>query len=860
MAEETNVKIGADTEGLASGLKEAESTVDSSATIIQTSLQKMTTDVTGSIGKMQSDLQKHFAAIGDSIQKVTSVFIAAAGIMAGGKVFKDVIEETIKWTGEAGKLSKQLGITTEEASILNVALAATRNTTDTMSVASSMITRTLRTNEAAFKALHVETRDGNGNYRTTLDLMMDVNSSLSKLKGGIDQNAAGMAIYGRKWDEVRGLVRLTESQLEHAKKRAEELHLIVGPEGIKQMAAYKQAQVDMKETMHSVEIMIGNAVMPTLIQLGAWFNSIGPQSVEIFKGALNGIITFFQYVVLGAITLYETLKWVINNIITSATTLANVFSKIMDGDFRGAWESAKAGWKEAGDTSEQTLKRITTAANSTNDAVAKLWGLKKTNTQQSIVPDGEHYDAAKEPKNKKSESRISAWEADLEEIKMANKEFWDDDIAGDRNYWSQLLATADLSAEERIAIRRKLFEFDKKAAHEALATTVEALKIEADAALRGGEERIAIAERTAAAILTAHNGNKEAKEYQAALREIQKMQMEHEADQRKRADMLADHLRELSNIETSIERDKVNNLKAIGALSDSQAIAAETDLLAKEQANDRNALETKLANARQGSVEEQQLMNQLEAMQARHAQQMGQLNMQAANAASKPWRDMITGIGQAFQNTITNMIMYGGRFGDIMRKLSIAVVGAMVSGFVKMGVEWAQQQIMMTLFGQTQEQARVAARAAAAAETYGVTAMRNVALTTSETAVASMGAASAVAPIPIVGPAMAAAAAAEMSALGAGYIAMASAAGGYDIPSGINPVVQTHANEMILPANLAEKVRNMTDSPQQTQQSMVNFHISALDAKSVKKFFREHGQALADSLGTKQRNFAFGRG
>lgn len=39
-----------------------------------------------------------------------------------------------------------------------------------------------------------------------------------------------------------------------------------------------------------------------------------------------------------------------------------------------------------------------------------------------------------------------------------------------------------------------------------------------------------------------------------------------------------------------------------------------------------------------------------------------------------------------------------------------------------------------------------------------------------------------------------------------------SAAGGYDIPAGVNPLVQAHAKEMILPANIADTIRALTDA------------------------------------------------
>jgi len=46
-----------------------------------------------------------------------------------------------------------------------------------------------------------------------------------------------------------------------------------------------------------------------------------------------------------------------------------------------------------------------------------------------------------------------------------------------------------------------------------------------------------------------------------------------------------------------------------------------------------------------------------------------------------------------------------------------------------------------------------------------------------------------------------------------GYNPTLSAAGGFDIPSGVNPVVQTHQKEMILPAEYAEVIRGMAKQP-----------------------------------------------
>lgn len=73
---------------------------------------------------------------------------------------------------------------------------------------------------------------------------------------------------------------------------------------------------------------------------------------------------------------------------------------------------------------------------------------------------------------------------------------------------------------------------------------------------------------------------------------------------------------------------------------------------------------------------------------------------------------------------------------------------------------------------------------------------------------AAAGAYKAVVGIPVVGPALAPVAAGV--AFG-GVMAFASAAGGYDIPAGTNPITQLHAREMVLPAKHADVIRSLAE-------------------------------------------------
>ena len=93
-------------------------------------------------------------------------------------------------------------------------------------------------------------------------------------------------------------------------------------------------------------------------------------------------------------------------------------------------------------------------------------------------------------------------------------------------------------------------------------------------------------------------------------------------------------------------------------------------------------------------------------------------------------------------------------------------------------------------------------------------------------------------------------------------VGMLSAAGGYDIPAGVNPIVQTHAQEMILPAKYANPLRSMltgggggTSNTSTTNNSRGGdiIHIHATDAQSVARMIANNPGAIAEALAKGRR-------
>ncbi|WP_349913119.1 phage tail protein [Acinetobacter pittii] len=132
---------------------------------------------------------------------------------------------------------------------------------------------------------------------------------------------------------------------------------------------------------------------------------------------------------------------------------------------------------------------------------------------------------------------------------------------------------------------------------------------------------------------------------------------------------------------------------------------------------------------------------------------------------------------------------------------------------------------------------------------------------------AMAGAFKAMVSIPYIGPVLAVGAGAAAFGLVAGLAGkIKSARGGYDIPSGVNPVTQLHEDEMVLPSQHANTIREMGKA----MRSGASFGAAAaaegggsgpvinlgfLDTKGADRWLKKNSKAVADSLKGYRRNF-----
>ena len=383
--------------------------------------------------------------------------------------------------------------------------------------------------------------------------------------------------------------------------------------------------------------------------------------------------------------------------------------------------------------------------------------------------------AAKDP--------MQAWEEEIKAQKLAHKEMqretlshqeWD--LAREAAYWRAKLATVDAGGKTGLKLREKI------------------LNLEDQLSKQSTEYRLLQA---------------------AEWEKIDKHKLDMEKDAADQA-LAAGRISQLERLDLEIEFENRRYQIAYDALQERIALA-EQDPTYSQVAIDK--LKQQMAELGQGH-EREQTKNQGKRENQRRKDAPNVMEM-LQDGGKNVWQEAQQQMGQAFTAMLTRAKSFRQAMGGLFSSIRQTFVQEMVSKpLAALAGRFAKEGAMWLANGTRQIAAQVATsstvtgiKKAETTENVGMNAIQ-----------AAAEAFKAMAGIPYVGPILAVGAAAAamaavyglMSGMGGGGSSttttttrIPSAAGGWDIPAGINPLTQLHENEMVLPAEHAQTIREM---------------------------------------------------
>lgn len=320
---------------------------------------KITGDASGLLAEIQKSTAslKQFTSetnglsknMGGIFSSITGPLAAIAGLVGGTAFLKSTITDTKDWAVEVGKLQRVMGGSSEQASAWAIAIHKANGSVDDFIPVLTKMSKTINSDEDAFKRLGVSTRDAQGHLRPAEQVVLDTFEALQKMKGGFDKNVESQRIFGRGFADLQKFMSINQESLENAREEGEKLNMIVGPEWQEAVKQYRSAGKDLEITQKALSITIGKELLPVMTQFNKAATEDGPTAVKVLGAAVKGVVELIDATLSGLKMAFIGLGAIVRGMVDSIAVVIRTVWGFLSGGAPGAkkaWDESTRDMKE----------------------------------------------------------------------------------------------------------------------------------------------------------------------------------------------------------------------------------------------------------------------------------------------------------------------------------------------------------------------------------------------------------------------------------------------------------------------------------------------------------------------------------
>lgn len=231
----------------------------------------------------------------DGISAATGTAIIGIGAMISG--FAKLSKETAAYADNILTLADQTGFTTEQ--IQRMQYACMKLDVEFSTVEGS-ITK-LTTNmykaqkgsddlEKVFKKLHIRIKDGSGHLRDSKEVFFEAIDALGKMTNETEKDALAQQLFGKSAKELNTIIKAGSDQFKEYEQNAKK---VMTDEQLNRANAYQDAMDELNETMETLRLSLGEALIPLLTATTNFFANIPApmlRTITILAAFTAGIV------------------------------------------------------------------------------------------------------------------------------------------------------------------------------------------------------------------------------------------------------------------------------------------------------------------------------------------------------------------------------------------------------------------------------------------------------------------------------------------------------------------------------------------------------------------------------------------
>lgn len=685
----------------------------------------------------------------DALRSMLASLAGALSVAA----FTSFVKTQIDTADAMSKAAQKAGVTTEQFSGMayaaKLADVEAEQLTKTYAKLGALLTDALQGQKDAVETFQRLKLDPK-NFKDADELLLAIAERFATMKDGAAKTTLAVDLFGERLGP--GLIPMLNSGrsgIEELRQEAQRLGVVIDTEAGKRAEEFNDTLTKMKAAAQGVGMTFAKELLPALQVVSSELLKARTQGGSAFEGLAKIISGAFNFVVIVLADVSNEIGKIGMKVGAVAAHIANVFSgEGWVGRTKNISQALKEDLAQADRDFADFKKRILEGG-----SAAPVGGGAERSSPFSTAPKAP-------PEQKAPGSLMQYYELALAEEKRlaaerdATREY---SKAEELAYWEWLLQSTLIHGNDRVAMERKVaqltVEVRRKAAQESLAVSAELVR-NAEALELGAVE----AKRAAAgAALDLGLITKEQFLQQELGFEKQRFEITRQG--------VMDRIR-----------------------------------LAMDDPN-TSPVERERLNSRLLELEQQ--------YQTRRTAMLGQLNAEKGSGVN----NVATSFGSTFGDELEKVLLrtqtWKQAMGNIFRETGLTFVREIITKPLANYVASLARMLAIKLGFLTQEEA---AQVISSGKVVGTKVKEATGVATANAVEAGTGAAGAVAPTPWVGPVLALAAMAAVFAAVSGMTGrLKSARGGYDIPSGVNPMAQLHEEEMVLPARLSNVIRGLAD-------------------------------------------------
>lgn len=618
------------------GFKQAADQTKQSTQQMQDSMKTASKGITDSIKDMHGQVTGSINSMISTVTKIGTAFVALGAILAGGKIFKDLIQDTMDFVSEAKKLSMTMGISINDAAAYNQAYKRVGINHSELEGVLKRFQIQVRTNSDLLKdkyGINIdEIRAKGGGLMEMFEKAKDV---LKSYTVGFDRNMAAQEIFGRRVDDVNKILRVNADSVADAKKFLEGLGLTIGPEMESQIRKFKAGLVDIDTVFLALKFMLAQQIIPALIKMGNWMSGEGKDVIQGFKVTLELVGAVFAFI-------GKQIGIVIDQ-------LNRLKGALPQGAGGGAGAMGGGGWGgEGGGEPAET---------------GKTWKDTK----------GGGGKGGGEP------SIIQQWQNELDQLKIANQAFQDQTLAMEKTFWANKLKTGRTATKEE---EDELKSRQKESQMVRLQGEGDFWKGKLKECAEGTKEYNEVMHR----IVTLEQQINKAR-LQSEI-DLIKSKIEANKTGIKDQEALLEQQDKLGKLELQMKRENLNFEAQMGRISKADELREYKKLLAAEQAEDLKRLEQKRNFYAKDSREFEKHQRELDIIKKKHQADQNKLDHEITIESGKHWENLFSGMKSSFGSAISSMMQAGANFASVMASLGQSILQVFVNVIAEVVIEW----------------------------------------------------------------------------------------------------------------------------------------------------------------------------